>query len=246
MNLNSVISQTSSNKFIYNYLQSRIWVGTWNVNGKSPNIPINPWLKLESKPDIFVFNFQEIDISTQAHLLYTDQTKKSDWLQAIKKALPPSEYTEIISKQLVGMYIVVFSAITTQTPIKITQVTTDQVATGVMGVLGNKGGVAIRMRINDSYFVFINSHLAADKSQIEKRNQDYGEICRRTEFTIGKYETYNEYSLRNPWVCTQNDTRFGAVSDTDTVNASKGVLKNTCGIFDSEYNIKLFDIMKVI
>jgi phosphatidylinositol-bisphosphatase len=51
-----------------------------------------------------------------------------------------------------------------------------------MGMMGNKGGVSVRIKVFDSYLCFVNSHLAADSSQVERRNQDYQEISRRMGF----------------------------------------------------------------
>lgn len=47
---------------------------------------------------------------------------------------------------------------------------------------GNKGAVAVRLRVKDSYLCFINSHLAADTYQVERRKQNYWEIVRRVSF----------------------------------------------------------------
>ncbi|XP_049849093.1 inositol polyphosphate 5-phosphatase OCRL-like [Schistocerca gregaria] len=49
-------------------------------------------------------------------------------------------------------------------------------ATGVLNILANKGGVAIRFRFYDSTFCFINSHFNAHKSNLTRRTQDYREL----------------------------------------------------------------------
>lgn len=48
---------------------------------------------------------------------------------------------------------------------------------------GNKGGVGVRLRFYDSYMCFIGSHLAAFTDQVDRRNQDFAEICKRLTFT---------------------------------------------------------------
>ena len=40
-------------------------------------------------------------------------------------------------------------------------------------MMGNKGGVGIRMRINDSAVCFVCSHLAAHREKVAERNADY-------------------------------------------------------------------------
>jgi inositol polyphosphate 5-phosphatase INPP5B/F len=66
-------------------------VGTFNVNGKTPTSSIRSWVcgtpgKSED-PDILVFGFQELDLSTGA-LLYTTSTALEDaWTTAILQGL---------------------------------------------------------------------------------------------------------------------------------------------------------------
>ena len=79
-----------------------------------------------------------------------------------------------------GLLIVMFAAVDQVKYIK--EVTAHSAGVGIMNILANKGGVSIRIRYKDSYLCFIGSHLAADTSQVERRNQDYQEICRRLTF----------------------------------------------------------------
>lgn len=44
------------------------------------------------------------------------------------------------------------------------------------------GGVAIRFRIYDTVFTFVNSHLAAFDDQVERRNADYNELRKALKF----------------------------------------------------------------
>ena len=57
---------------------------------------------------------------------------------------------------------------------------------------GNKGAVAIRFRVFDSYICAVNSHLAADTSMVERRNADYQEICSRISFPVLNQSLVNE------------------------------------------------------
>jgi phosphatidylinositol-bisphosphatase len=61
------------------------------------------------------------------------------------------------------------------------EVQTSRTGVGVMG-MGNKGAVAVRFRISDSSFCFVNSHLAAEMMNVGRRNQDFHDILQGTLF----------------------------------------------------------------
>lgn len=87
---------------------------------------------------------------------------------------------------------------------------------------GNKGGVAIRIRYKDSYLCFVDSHLAHDISQLERRNQDYQEICRKLTFPSA-----------NPYDITKSPAG----------NAALGIASRMVSLFESEYvRIQLYCI----
>ena len=63
-------------------------------------------------------------------------------------------------------------------------------------IQGNKGGVGVRLRFHDSYLCFMGCHLAAFTDQVDRRNQDFGEICKRLTFPhrpdpLTSYVTYS-------------------------------------------------------
>ena len=47
------------------------------------------------------------------------------------------------------------------------------VTAGVMGVMGNKGGVGIRLRLCSSSLCFVTAHLAAHRDNVRARNDNY-------------------------------------------------------------------------
>jgi phosphatidylinositol-bisphosphatase len=70
---------------------SRLRVGTFNVNGNTPGSSIRSWvcanLEKSEDPDVLVFGFQELDLSTGALLYTTSTTLEDTWTTAIFEGL---------------------------------------------------------------------------------------------------------------------------------------------------------------
>lgn len=159
----------------------RVFCGTWNVNGQSPSEALDRWLVVdEEPPDLYVIGFQELDLSREA-FIFNDSIKEAEWQKSVKEYLhPKAKYKKVKSVRLVGILLMVY--IQEKLSKYVNFIDADTVATGIMGIMGNKGGVSVRFTLHSTSMCFINSHLAAHQDEFERRNQDYRDISSKIKF----------------------------------------------------------------
>ncbi|KAJ8315690.1 hypothetical protein KUTeg_007840 [Tegillarca granosa] len=166
----------------FTYKQNlRVFCGTWNVNGQSPGPSLREWLAVDpSPPDVYAIGFQELDLSNQAYI-FSDSPKETEWQNAVRSSLhPKAKYKKVKLIRLVGVMLIVYVKEEHAAHVKF--IDTDSVPTGILGIMGNKGGVGVRMTIRSTSLLFINSHLAAHQEEYERRNQDYRDIDSKMRF----------------------------------------------------------------
>ena len=170
-----------------------LFVGTWNVNAKKPNESMDAWLKppeLVEQPDAYVIGFQEI-VDLNAGNLLVDHNDNKEWEVMIQDSLSSwqNKYQLLTTHHLVGILLVVYVRHDLLHEIKSVQI--DTVGVGIMGVGGNKGGVAVRFQWFDSTFCLVCSHLAAHQNNVHSRNSDFLNIAKRIT-----YHPYNDPKAR--------------------------------------------------
>ncbi|KAH7946716.1 hypothetical protein HPB52_003773 [Rhipicephalus sanguineus] len=167
----------------YTHLEEiRFFLGTWNVNGQAcGNVNLNDWLSADPEPpQLYAVGFQELDLSKEA-LLFTDSPREEEWLRTVALGLHSGcRYRLVKLVRLVGMMLVLF--VEERLAPHVQEVEAHWVGTGILGKMGNKGAVGIRLRLHASSLCFVCCHLAAHQEECQRRNQDYADICARLSF----------------------------------------------------------------
>ncbi|SAM08738.1 hypothetical protein [Absidia glauca] len=177
--------------------QILIFCGTYNLNGKSfKGEKLDPWLLQHTRwnqakePDIYAIGFQEIVELSPQQVMATDAEKRTVWEQQIERTLNANrsndvtKYVLLRSNQLVGAALIIFVKASIVESIR--NVETSIKKTGMMGMAGNKGAVAIRMDYGNTSFCFLAAHFASGQSNVDDRNADFNIINQGLQFQRGR------------------------------------------------------------
>lgn len=122
-----------------------------------------------------------------SQIMATDSNKRLVWEDVLLKTInagSQQQYVLLKSGQLVGAALCIFVRADLVSHIR--NVDGAIKKTGMAGLAGNKGGVAIRMDIFDTSVCFVCAHLAAGHKNMEERDQDYRTISEGLMFTKGR------------------------------------------------------------
>ncbi|CAK4731609.1 unnamed protein product [Aphanomyces euteiches] len=188
-----------------------LWTGTFNVNAKKPVsvaecAKLLYWLRVNQEdktaPDVVAVGFQEIVDLNAVNVVVNNMSgpRSSQWeesfLTALNSYVSDQAYDVIMNKHLVGILLLVFVK-RVHFPF-VSDVLGSTAGVGIMGMMGNKGGVAIRMKLYDSTICFVCSHLAAHTHNVMGRNSDFANIMTKIEFRDAVYDEMNPLGYPDP------------------------------------------------
>jgi phosphatidylinositol-bisphosphatase len=179
-------------------INNYIFCGTWNVNAKKEEMDLHDWLLPKDEnnnkttvSDVYAIGFQEmVDLNAMNVALDSSksQHRSQFWQDKIMECLSSTgiKFSFIMGKHLVGLYLCICAK---ESLVKdIHDVRATSAGVGIMGMLGNKGGVSIRMSIFDSSVCFVCSHLAAHRGAVSSRNEDFKNIVEKSVFETEEEE----------------------------------------------------------
>lgn len=136
---------------------------------------------------LYVLGLQEVvDLNmTKEYVnrtVYAENSPVGKWKEALEAAIP-SGYELITAEQMTGLLLFIYAS--PDVAKSISNVSTKQVGTGLLGYFGNKGAVVTRLVLGDSTrLVFVNCHLASGvgTTYLDRRCWDVSQILTKTQF----------------------------------------------------------------
>ncbi|KAI0997279.1 Inositol-1,4,5-trisphosphate 5-phosphatase 1 [Podosphaera aphanis] len=184
-----ITNQLSEKKSEYQSSDTiKIWCGTFNLNGKlnENEADISPWLfpglrPAQQTPEIVAVGFQEIVELSPQQIMNSDPSRRQAWEKAVQttlnkraKANGDERYILLRSGQLVGAALMIFVKKSKLSSIR--NVEGSFKKTGLSGMAGNKGAVAIRIDYANTSICFVTAHFAAGHANYGERNLNYNTI----------------------------------------------------------------------
>ena len=166
----------------------KVVLGTWNVASKKSKEDMSTFLQAQLGADVYGFGLQEIDMTAGA--LLTENNSSGRWwdsflLEQMNANPAGIRYHKIQARQLVGMFLVVF--VREELMDFVTNVKSAQQACGFIGIMGNKGAVAVRFNIHETSFCIVNAHLSPHLDNVMRRNNNFKTIMEKLAFSDAQY-----------------------------------------------------------
>ena len=164
----------------------RLFVGTYNVCAQPPQ-QLEAWLREASGADVVVLSFQElVPLTAQQMLTSSAAEPMRHWERMVLAALHTgTESYVVLRSELLFATSVLLLVRETMLP-HVRNVEAASKKTGLRGMSGNKGGIAVRMDVFDTDLCVVGAHLAAGSTSVDERKGDYASIACGVQFPRGR------------------------------------------------------------
>ncbi|XP_029654962.2 inositol polyphosphate 5-phosphatase OCRL-like [Octopus sinensis] len=160
------------------YSSINIMCITFNVNSRLPKESLRELFLPPPEyplPEIYAVSLQEMDLGTEAFLRSSGITvREQEWLSLIDRYMNGG-FVRTSRQRLFGITLFIYTANHCQGDISL--VREQYLATGLMGLIGNKGGLAATLRFRDSQITFVGSHFPAYDENVAERNQNFRDMA---------------------------------------------------------------------
>lgn len=146
----------------------RIYLLTWNVNGKAPPDDMSDLLQLGQLPlpDIYAIGLQEVS--------------GYDWESAFTLVLHRNNFVRVKSRRLQGIHTFLF--VHRLWLPYISNIESELTRNGFGGYWGNKGASTVRLDFKGVNIAVVNCHLAAHRDEVMARIEDVDAIIEGQKF----------------------------------------------------------------
>jgi hypothetical protein len=147
--------------------QVSVFVGTWNLGhqSSSSHSSLSKWLQDLQQHQVVALGFQECK-----------KSKRGEWITSINSLLECDGFSLLAFEFMWEMFILVY--VQKSLLSRVSHVVKQAKATGIANVLGNKGGVLVSFRIEETSYCFLSCHLAASQHKIQPRNHNMSDLLR--------------------------------------------------------------------
>lgn len=217
--------------------------------------------KPQPLPDIVALGFQEIvDLNAVNVVVNSALTvqRSTSWQEVVLAALndhlassyssetdePRHQYKLLLEKHLVGILMLVI--VRTDHLEHVREVYGATAGVGIMGMMGNKGGAAVRLSFYDSTLCFVCAHLAAHRENVAGRNADYQNILSKVQF-LGDGEDDCPSDMRYVVAC-RNDLDIVVFTDdlfTRYLSGEPPILNHDFVFWIGDLNYRIQDSVSV-
>ena len=147
---------------------------------------IRRWLRPDTRPSLYAVTVQECKYEP----VLGASDCEGDWLRLLSLSLGP-EYERLSSISMRDIRLAVY--VLRELVHEVSQIETAHKATGLGGIVGNKGAVASSLHLRNSSLCFVGAHLAARPERLAERNANFADILEGLRLGRKEFELTQQF-----------------------------------------------------